>query len=62
MIFLSAIIFVPFTGDPCVISSEGELKEAIRLYEVNKDTEIKIHVFPNVPPIAGLPCHGEDSK
>lgn len=29
---------------------------------MNKDSEIKIHVFPNVPPIAGLPCHGEDSK
>lgn len=30
-------------GDPCVISSQAELEEAIRLYEVNKDSEITIH-------------------
>ncbi|XP_064611254.1 protein kinase C iota type-like isoform X1 [Liolophura sinensis] len=47
-------------GDPCTVSSQIELNEAIRLYEVNKDTEITIHVFPNVPPRPGLPCAGED--
>ena len=31
------------SGDPCVISSQAELEEAIRLYEVNKDSEITIH-------------------
>ncbi|KAL3861419.1 hypothetical protein ACJMK2_007453, partial [Sinanodonta woodiana] len=26
-------------GDPCTISSQMELDEAIRLYEINKDSE-----------------------
>jgi Ca2+-binding EF-hand superfamily protein len=30
-------------GDPCTISSQEELAEAIRLYELNKDSEITIH-------------------
>lgn len=30
-------------GDPCTISSQIELNEAIRLYEVNKDSELSIH-------------------
>ncbi|XP_033764087.1 protein kinase C iota type-like isoform X1 [Pecten maximus] len=47
-------------GDPCTISSQLELDEAIRLYEINKDTEITIHVFPNVPERPGMPCRGED--
>ncbi|XP_070207266.1 protein kinase C iota type-like [Littorina saxatilis] len=59
--------FQPFTvkwldeeGDPCTISSQIELNEAIRLYEVNKDSELNIHVFPNVPERPGMPCVGED--
>ncbi|RWS17193.1 atypical protein kinase C-like protein [Dinothrombium tinctorium] len=49
-------------GDPCVISSQAELDEAIRLYEVNKDSEITIHgIFPSVPHAPGLPCPGEDT-
>ncbi|ESO89925.1 hypothetical protein LOTGIDRAFT_124219, partial [Lottia gigantea] len=47
-------------GDPCTLSSQIELDEAIRLYEVNKDSEITIHVFPNVPERPGMPCVGED--
>lgn len=47
-------------GDPCTISTQLELDEAIRLYEVNKDSEITIHVFPNVPARPGMPCRGED--
>ncbi|KAH9495106.1 hypothetical protein Btru_018170 [Bulinus truncatus] len=47
-------------GDPCTISSQIELNEAIRLYEVNKDSELNIHVFPNVPARPGLSCAGED--
>lgn len=35
--------FVRFSGDPCLISSQMELDEAIRLYEVNKDSELTIH-------------------
>lgn len=30
-------------GDPCTISSQVEIDEAIRLYELNKDSEITIH-------------------
>ncbi|XP_013393561.1 protein kinase C iota type isoform X2 [Lingula anatina] len=47
-------------GDPCTVSSQIELEEAIRLYEVNKDSEITIHIFPNVPEKPGYPCIGED--
>lgn len=31
------------TGDPCTISSQIELDEAIRLYELNRDSEINMH-------------------
>ena len=47
-------------GDPCIIQSQVELDEAIRLYEVNKDAEFAVHVFPGVPPSPGQPCYGED--
>ncbi|VVC25114.1 Hypothetical protein CINCED_3A000623 [Cinara cedri] len=47
-------------GDPCILSTQMELDEAIRLYELNKDSELTIHVFPNVPPAPGMPCQGED--
>lgn len=30
-------------GDPCIISTQMELDEALRLYEVNRDNEITIH-------------------
>lgn len=49
-------------GDPCTISSQMELDEAIRLYDLNKDSELKIHIFPNRPEAPGLPCIGEDPK
>ncbi|CAG2111447.1 unnamed protein product [Medioppia subpectinata] len=54
--------FKPKSCDPCVISSQAELEEAIRLYEVNKDSEITIHVFASVPQVPGLPCPGEDKS
>jgi len=47
-------------GDPCIIQSQVELDEAIRLYEVNKDAEFAVHVFPGVPPAPGHLCYGED--
>lgn len=47
-------------GDPCTVSSQIELNEAIRLYDLNKDSEIVIHIFPNVPNQPGQPCTGED--
>lgn len=49
-------------GDPCTISSQIELEEAIRLYELNKDSELTLHVFPNVPQRPGMPCVGEDKN
>ncbi|XP_063409434.1 protein kinase C iota type-like isoform X5 [Mytilus trossulus] len=39
-----------------------ELDEAIRLYELNKDSELTLHVFPNVPQRPGMPCVGEDKN
>lgn len=30
-------------GDPCTLSSQMELTESIRLYEINKDSELVIH-------------------
>jgi len=30
-------------GDPCIIGTETELAEAIRLYDVNMDAELTIH-------------------
>ena len=47
-------------GDPCIIQSQVELDEAIRLYEVNKDAEFAVHVFPGLPPYPGQLCHMED--
>ncbi|XP_011309069.1 atypical protein kinase C isoform X2 [Fopius arisanus] len=47
-------------GDPCRIVSQQELDEVLRIYELEKDTGITIHVFPNVPPAPGMPCQGED--
>lgn len=54
------IKWVDEEGDPCTISSPLELQEAFRLFDVNKDSEILIHVFPNVPEGPGQPCAGED--
>lgn len=47
-------------NDPCTISTQMELDEAIRLYEINRDSELVIHVFPNVPSAPGMSCVGED--
>ncbi|KAI4809142.1 hypothetical protein KUCAC02_018052, partial [Chaenocephalus aceratus] len=49
-------------GDPCTVSSQLELDEALRLYEVNKDSELIIHVFPCIPEKPGMPCPGEDKS
>ena len=49
-IFVSFYSKHPFTvkwvdeeGDPCTISSELEVQEAIRLYETNKEAELTVH-------------------
>ena len=49
-------------GDPCILSSQEELDEALRLYEVNRESEITIHVFSHLPRAPGLPCPGEDKS
>jgi len=54
------IKWVDEEGDPCIVQSQTELDEAIRLYEVNKEAELAVHVFPGLPPAAGQLCHGED--
>jgi len=54
------IKWVDEEGDPCIVQSQTELDEAIRLYEVNKEAELSVHVFPGLPPAAGQLCHGED--
>lgn len=49
-------------GDPCIISSQEELGEALRLYELNRDPEITIHVFASTQKAPGLLCPGEDKS
>lgn len=47
-------------GDPCTVSSQTELDEALRLYFVNKESELVMHVFANAPDRPGVQCAGED--
>ena len=51
------IKWVDEDGDPCTISSQRELSEAIRLYEVNKEAELTVHGRPGIP---GLICIFQD--
>ncbi|TGZ73512.1 hypothetical protein CRM22_001473 [Opisthorchis felineus] len=46
--------------DPCVISSDKELKEAVRLYKLNKECQITVLVFAGEPAGPGKPCPTED--
>ena len=57
---LFTIKWVDEEGDPCTISSQVELDEAIRLYYLNKESEMIIHVFGNMPERPGTQCAGED--
>ena len=41
-------------GDPCTISSELEVQEAIRLYEANKEAELTVH--GKTPSIKNIGC------
>lgn len=47
-------------GDPCTISSQLEFDESIRLYYINKESELVVHVFANLPERPGASCVGED--
>jgi atypical protein kinase C iota type len=57
---LFTIKWVDEEGDPCTISSQVELDESIRLYYLNKESELIIHVFANMPEKPGTQCAGED--
>uniref|UniRef100_A0A914NG79 Protein kinase C-like 3 n=1 Tax=Meloidogyne incognita TaxID=6306 RepID=A0A914NG79_MELIC len=46
--------------DPCTISSQIELFEAIKLTLEFRDVELKVHVFLGQPTTPGAPCPGED--
>ena len=49
-------------GDPCTIATQRELEEAFRLYAVQRDNELSLHVFQGVPPAPGMLCPGEDRE
>nr|VZH91152.1 unnamed protein product [Spirometra erinaceieuropaei] len=49
-------------NDPCMLTSEAELREALRLYKLNKEAFLTLHVFPGAPPEPGMLCPGEDCK
>ncbi|KAJ7393573.1 hypothetical protein OS493_006558 [Desmophyllum pertusum] len=49
-------------GDPCTISCQQELDEAIRLYELNRDSELVIHLFKGIPDEPGRLCDGETKE
>jgi atypical protein kinase C iota type len=48
--------------DPCTISSQIELEEALRLYKECQDAELRVHVFMGLPLNPGAPCQGEDKS
>ena len=57
---LFTVKWVDEEGDPCTLSSQMELDEALRLYYVNKESELVVHVFANAPERPGTQCVGED--
>jgi hypothetical protein len=57
---LFTIKWVDEEGDPCTLSSQIELNEALRLYYLNKENELIIHIFANIPERPGIQCTGED--
>ncbi|MED6249151.1 hypothetical protein ATANTOWER_010085 [Ataeniobius toweri] len=50
-----------FAGDPCTISSQMELEEALRIHSRTKRSGLLLHVFPSIPEQPGMPCPGEDN-
>ena len=57
---LFTVKWVDEEGDPCTLSSQQELDEALRLYYLNKETELIVHIFANIPERPGTQCAGED--
>ncbi|XP_061041101.1 protein kinase C zeta type isoform X2 [Eubalaena glacialis] len=54
--------WVDSEGDPCTVSSQMELEEALRLSCQRKDAGLTLHVFPSIPEEPGMPCPGEDKS
>ncbi|CAK8683700.1 protein kinase C iota type-like [Clavelina lepadiformis] len=46
-------------GDPCTISSQLELSEAFRLYDVNEEDTLSFHIYAGIPQEPGHLCPGE---
>ncbi|XP_013180047.1 PREDICTED: protein kinase C iota type-like isoform X1 [Papilio xuthus] len=42
-------------GDPCTISTQLELDEALRLYELNRDSELTVHAGLEMSNRQGFP-------
>ena len=57
---LFTVKWVDEEGDPCTLSSQMELDESLRLYYLNKESELVLHVFANIPERPGTQCTGED--
>ncbi|XP_065061146.1 protein kinase C iota type-like [Rhopilema esculentum] len=47
-------------GDPCTLTSQMELEEAVRLFFLNRDPQLVINVFKGVPDEPGQLLAGED--
>lgn len=47
-------------GDPCTLSTQVELDEAVRLYHVNAESQLVINVFKGAPKQPGMLMEGED--
>lgn len=47
-------------GDPCTLSSQKELDEAIRLFYANRESQLVINIFKGVPRQPGMLMEGED--
>lgn len=45
----SAALCVPLAGDPCTISSQLELKEALRIYSRTRSSGLHLHGESNSP-------------
>ena len=57
---LFTVKWVDEEGDPCTLSSQLELDESLRLYYLNKESELVLHIFANIPERPGTQCTGED--
>jgi hypothetical protein len=46
---LFTVKWIDEEGDPCILSSDAEFNEALRLYALNQDNELIIHGKCNCP-------------